>query len=388
MTREERLNPFPFFRHMRETSPVRYDHDRDSWDVFRYEDVYRVLSDHETFSSNRDALHPGKAESASLIDMDPPQHTKYRNIVSRAFTPKRVADLAPRIEQITAELLDKIAGKGEAQLIKDVAGPLPVIVIAEILGIPAKDRHLFKEWSDKLVESAAVQNTEADQALMMEKNRVSQELYAYFTEQLAARRANPGDDLLSVLLAAEVEGERLNEQQLLSFCLLLLVAGNETTTNLITNAIRAFAEQPELQTRLRENPGLMPGAVEEALRYYSPVASIPSRFATKEAELGGQLIKKGDQVVAWVGSANRDEAKFPHPDQFIVDRKPNNHLAFGWGPHFCLGAPLARLEGQIALQAILKRLANIRLQAGSELQPVTSTVVFAVQELPIAFETI
>lgn len=386
MTREERLHPFSFFKTMRETSPVRYDSDRDTWDVFRYEDVYRVLSDHTTFSSNRNAIQ-NREDSASLIGMDPPQHTKFRNIVNRAFTPKRVADLAPRIEEITHELLDEAAGKGAIDLIDAFAGPLPVIVIAEILGIPREDRHLFKEWSDKLVESPDVQQADAYQASMMEKARVAQELGAYFKKQLDARRVTPGDDLLTVLLDAEVEGERLDEGQLLSFCLLLLVAGNETTTNLITNAVRAFAEQPELQTQLRKNPDLIPGAVEEALRYYSPVAAIPSRFATADVELGGQMIKKGDQVVAWLASANRDEAKFPDADRFIVDRNPNAHLAFGWGIHFCLGAPLARLEGQIALQAIIERLPNIKLQADTELQPVTSTLVYAVKALPITFDT-
>ncbi|KEO84141.1 cytochrome P450 [Tumebacillus flagellatus] len=388
MTREERLNPFAFFQNMRETAPVRYDQDRDTWDVFRYEDVYRVLSDHTTFSSNRNAVLRSNqsSDNASLIAMDPPQHTKYRNIVNRAFTPKRVQDLAPRIEEITRELLDAVEGTGEVDLIREFAGPLPVIVIADILGIPAADRHLFKEWSDKLVESPHAQHDEAYQASMMEKARVSQELGAYFKKQLDARRVTPGDDLLTVLLEAEVEGERLNEQQLLSFCLLLLVAGNETTTNLITNAVRAFAEQPELQTKLRENPDLIPSAVEEALRYYSPVAAIPSRFATQDVELGGQWIKQGDQVVAWLNSANRDEAKFPNADQFLVDRNPNPHLAFGWGIHFCLGAPLARLEGQIALKAIIERMPNIRFKAGTELQPVTSTLVFAVKELPITFD--
>ena len=387
MTREERLNPFPFFQNMRNTSPVRYDNDRDTWDVFRYEDVHRVLSDHATFSSNRGSILKPMQENPSLISMDPPKHTQFRNIVNRVFTPKRVADMAPRIEQITHELLDQAAGQGKIELVEAFAGPLPIIVIAEILGIPTEDRRLFKEWSDRLVESPDEQTDESLQASMQEKARVSQELGAYFKTQIDARRVTPRNDLLTVLLEAEVEGERLNEQQLLSFCLLLLVAGNETTTSMIVNAVRAFAEQPELQTKLRENPDLIPSAVEEALRYYSPVAAIPSRFATQDVELGGQSIKKGDQVVAWVGSANRDEKKFPNPDQFIVDRDPNAHLAFGWGVHFCLGAPLARLEGQITLQAILERLPNIQFQAGTELQPVTSTVVYAVKKLPITFDT-
>lgn len=387
MTNEERLNPFAFFKNQRDSSPVRYDDNRDTWDVFVYEDVYRVLSDAATFSSDRYAiLNPEAANNVSLIAMDPPKHTSFRNIVNRAFTPKVVTDLAPRIEQITNELLDAIAGKGETELIEDLSGPLPVIVIAEMLGIPIADRRLFKEWSDKLVEVPNVQSEEALQQSMMEKGRVSQDLGAYFKKILDDRRENPGNDLITTLLQAEVDGERLNEGQLLSFCLLLLVAGNETTTNLITNAVRIFAEQPELQTQLREKPELIPSAVEEVLRYYSPVMSIPPRFATQDVELGGQLIKKGDQVIPWLASANRDEAKFPNADQFIMDRNPNPHLAFGWGVHFCLGAPLARLEAHIALKAIIERLPNIQFAAGMELQPITSTLVYGLKELHLTFD--
>jgi cytochrome P450 len=189
-----------------------------------------------------------------------------------------------------------------------------------------------------------------------------------------------------MLLKAEVDGASLTEQQLLSFCLLLLVAGNETTTNLITNSVRILIEKPELQDQLRENPSLIPSFIEESLRYYSPVMSLPSRFATRDVELGGQQIKKGDQVIAWLGSANRDEAKFPNADQFIMDRSPNQHLGFGWGIHFCLGAPLARLEAQVALSALISRLPNIKLAEGTELTPIRAVLVYGVKELPITFD--
>ncbi|GED69255.1 putative cytochrome P450 YjiB [Brevibacillus reuszeri] len=379
-TIEKKLDPFPIFAQLRGTTPVRYDENRKCWDVFRYEDAHQVLKDPATFSSKR-----GGEENESLLMMDPPRHTQMRALVSKAFTPKVIADLAPRIQSITDELLDAVQSDGKMDMVHDLAVPLPVIVIAELLGVPTKDRKLFKDWSDILVKGPAKNTEELFVQVMAERTQARQELDAYFAEIMKLRRQEPQDDLISLLLSADIEGEKLDDKEIIIFSILLLAAGNETTTNLITNAVRRLTEDQSLQQTLHEQPALVPGFIEEVLRYYPPVQAI-GRITTKDVQIGDVPIQAGEQVISWVASANRDEAKFPDPDTFIVDRKPNAHLAFGFGIHFCLGAPLARLEGQIAIQAIARRLQHIRFVEGTPLTPIPSPFVYGVKEFPVTFE--
>ena len=381
-TIEKKLNPFPIFAQLRETTPVRYDENRDCWDVFRYEDVHRILKDPATFSSRR-----GGEENESILMMDPPRHTQMRALVSKAFTPKVIADLAPRIQSITDELLDAVQNEGKMDMVHDLAVPLPVIVIAELLGVPTKDRKLFKDWSDILVKGPAKNTEELFVQVMAERIQAREELDVYFAEIMKLRRQEPKDDLISLLLSAEIDGEKLDDKEIIIFSILLLAAGNETTTNLITNAVRRLTEDEKLQQTLREQPTLISGFIEEVLRFYPPVQAI-GRVATKDVQIGDAQIKTGEQVISWVAAANRDEAKFHDPDTFIVDRKPNAHLAFGFGIHFCLGAPLARLEGQIAIQAIVERVQHIRFVSGTELTPIPSPFVYGVKQFPITFEII
>lgn len=378
-TIEKKLNPFPIFAQLRETTPVRYDENRKCWDVFRYEDVHRILKDPATFSSRR-----GGEENESILMMDPPRHTQMRALVSKAFTPKVIADLAPRIQSITDELLDAVQNEGKMDMVHDLAVPLPVIVIAELLGVPTKDRKLFKDWSDILVKGPAKNTEELFVQVMAERIQAREELDVYFAEIMKQRRQEPKDDLISLLLSAEIDGEKLDDKEIIIFSILLLAAGNETTTNLITNAVRRLTEDEKLQQTLREQPTLIPGFIEEVLRFYPPVQAI-GRVATMDVQIGDAQIKAGEQVISWVAAANRDEAKFQDPDTFIVDRKPNAHLAFGFGIHFCLGAPLARLEGQIAIQAIVERLQHIRFVSGTELTPIPSPFVYGVKQFPITF---
>ncbi len=371
------LLPFPIYRELREKTPVRYDEDRQSWDIFRYEDVHRILKDPATFSSRRGLEVRGE----TLLTMDQPKHTHMRNLVNKAFTPKAINDLAPRITSITNELLDQVASRGKMDIVYDLATPLPVIVIAELLGVPAKDRMLFKEWSDTMVKGVE-DNTDAAFAHMMaERDKAEAELVQYFLKILEERRKKPEDDLVSALLDAEIDGEKLQEQDILRFCILLLVAGNETTTNLITNATRLMTEQPAIQDQVRQQPELVKSMVEETLRYYPPIVAI-GRVATQDVEIGGQLIREGQQVVSWVGAANRDPDKFDDPDTFHPDRKPNAHMGFGFGIHFCLGAPLARLEAQIALEILLTRFTDIEFEKTS-LTPIPSPFVFGVKSYPV-----
>jgi cytochrome P450 len=385
--KEQLHAPFDRYRTMRATQPVFKDPNRDNWQVFRYADVARVLNEYATFSS--DGQRMAQVEGfegeinpigSSIIRTDPPRHRQLRNLVSQAFTPRMVAQLEPRITSITNELLDQVAATGKMDLVHDFAYPLPVTVIAELLGIPAELRDDFKRWSDALVAGEDGLSQEQRQALFQEV----QGMYGYFTQVLEERRLHPQNDLISALLTTSVDGQHLSNTELLGFCGLLLVAGNETTTNLISNMMLCFDENPNVVERLRQNRTLVPGAIEETLRYYSPVKAMP-RITTSETMIGDQYIGPGQFIIAWIGSANRDEAAFPDPDRFDIEREPNRHIAFGRGVHFCLGAPLARLEAKIALNAMLDRLPGRWQVADVPLEMVKSFIVFGAKKLPMTW---
>jgi cytochrome P450 len=379
---EQQLDPFPGYTRMRKTDPVFQDPQTDVWHVFRYDDVQRVLSEHTSFSSRMaggDASETGQLFAASLINTDPPRHRQLRSLVTQAFTPRAVEALAPRISEITTELLDQAASAGAMDLIAELAYPLPVIVIAELMGIPPGDRGRFKQWSDAIVSQT---RPEADGH---EHDGANREMADYFLGMIEERRRRPGNDLISRLLAAQIEGEHLSVLELLGFCSLLLVAGNETTTNLIGNAVLCFSEQPGTVRQLMAEPALLPDALEEVLRYLSPVQSM-YRVAAVDTTLGGQQIPAGSPIVAWIGSANRDPDHFPQPDVFDVGRAPNRHLAFGQGIHFCLGAPLARLEARIALQTVMDRLPGLGLVPGTRLERMDSTIIYGLKKLPVHWQ--
>lgn len=378
---ERVFEPFGIYSKMRREQPVYFDPERRNWNIFCYDDVERVLSDYETFSSQ---FTPGEIDtndpfSASMIATDPPRHRQLRTLVSQAFTPRAVNDLAPRIQEIVTQHLDRVMAKGEMDAIADLAYPVPVIVIAEMLGVPTADQERFKEWSDVAV-SLADFNGNVDYTEF--NNPAIMEMSAYFFNMLELRRQQPGNDLISGLLQANIDGETLSTIELLGFCALLLVAGNETTTNLIGNALLTFSEQPELWERLRAQPELLPAAIEEVLRYRSPVQSF-FRVAKKDVELGGQTLRQGDPIVVWIGSANRDETQFRGADRFDLERTPNKHLAFGKGIHYCLGAPLARMESRIALESMLKRFKSIERVPGGELERLPGLLVYGVSSLPL-----
>ena len=267
-------------------------------------------------------------------------------------------------------------------LIAELAYPLPVIVIAELLGIPAADRDRFKQWSDAIVRQTPAG---ARRHRRHDQGTAHREMAEYFMGMIEERRRRPGNDLISKLLAAQIDGQHLDAVELLGFCALLLVAGNETTTNLIGNAVLSFTENPGTIERLSAGPALLPSAIEEVLRYRSPVQSM-YRVAAADTTLGGQPIPAGSPLVAWIGSANRDPAHFPHPDVFDIGRSPNHHLAFGQGIHFCLGAPLARLEAVIALQAVISRLPGLALAPGTPLERMDSTIIYGLQQLPVTWQ--
>ncbi len=330
--------------------------------VARYADASAILRDHERFLS----LPPRTpfieerlqifGSAPRVVFSDPPVHTRLRRLVSRAFTPRRIRDLEPRIREITKELLDRAVAKGEFEVMADLANPLPVMVIAEMLGVPPEDYEMFKRLSDAVVES---DNTPPGTPIPDYIRQSFAQLRAYFVAEIEKRRRNPSQDLVSVLVAQE-EADALTEQELIAFVVLLLLAGNETTTNLIGNGMLALGRHPDQMERLRRGPSLMPRAIEEMLRYDCPVQSTV-RHPKVDVEVGGMTIAAKTFTFIIVAAANRDPAHFPNPETFDITRDPNDHLAFGEGIHYCIGAPLARMEGAIAIASVLERFPHLRL---------------------------
>ena len=374
---DARRNPYPLYEQARAAAPLLHDPRSGLWMVFDYGGVNRVLSDHGSFSSARGPDW--------MIFTDPPRHTKLRALVSKAFTPKSVAGLEGRIAAISHELLDRVVARGEMDVVADYALPLPMTVIAEMLGIPASDRERFARWNEVLLDmSHTIAGGDRAPAAMDGFIALAGEMGAYLEEQLARRRVEPTDDLLTRLAAAEVDGERLTHGQILGFSQLLLLAGSETTTNLIANAVLCFAARPDQLARLRDEPALIPAAVEEVLRFRSPLQWM-YRVATRDVPMHGRVIPTGAMVLAMIGSANHDPLVFPDPARFDVARSPNPHLAFGHGVHFCLGAPLARLEGRIALGHLIARLPNLELADTSPWVPRPGLHVHGPARLPVRF---
>jgi cholest-4-en-3-one 26-monooxygenase len=356
------------------------------WAVTRYADCVTVNRDYERFSSAARGTMPFEMpdedvaqQGLMMVNMDPPMHTRYRRLVNKGFTPRMVRDLEESIHRVTGAIIDQVIERGEADFVTDLSAELPLQVIAELLGVPAEDRHKIFEWSNRMVGNEDPEyQSQADEAL-----HAAMELYAYAAELFAAKRTDPRGDLMSVLTTVEVEGEQLSEMELELFFLLLTVAGNETTRNLMSGAMYAFFEHPMQWQRLRDDRRLLPTAVEEMLRFVSPVMNF-RRTAMRDVTLSGTQIKAGDKVVFFHASANRDEDVFADPDTFDITRDPNPHIAFGGGgPHFCLGANLARMEIRVMFEHILDRIPDIR--QGGDIQRLQSQFINGVKHLPVTF---
>jgi len=346
-------DPYDTYDRLRTKDPVHRMRLINGWVLTRYEDVDMVLRDHRRFSKDDGQ----EDEYRSMLHHDPPDHTRLRSLVSKAFTPRAVRELHPRVERIVNDLLNDLEGKDRFDLIESFAFPMPVTVIAEMLGVPAKDMDKFKDWSNDI--SLTIEPSLRDDQIRRVQ-RASEELYAYFESIIEQRRGEPQDDMITALLNAEDEGDKLTHEELLGTLVLLLVAGNETTRNLIGNGMRALLKHPDQIRKLRNNPDLLDSAINELLRYDSPV-QLDGRLVHSDVEVAGHQIHAGQRILCAIGAANRDPSAFTEPDKLDIERSESSHIAFGRGIHHCLGAPLAMLEARAAFSALLDRFSHIDL---------------------------
>jgi cytochrome P450 len=379
---------FAWLEDRRAHGQVHLDDKQQCWQILGHPETSAILSDPARFSSDLSALQPDQEDfvlfqRGNFVRMDPPQHRKLRTLVSQAFTPKVVAALEPRITELTMQLLDRAGERFD--LIDALAYPLPVIVIAELLGIPTSDQGLFRSWADVLVgqevdpEQALTEIRDEQMAALVPAMR---EMNAYFLDYIRSRRANPGEDLTSKLVTAEVDGVHLTDEEIVGFVGLLLLAGHITTTATLGNAILTFQEHPHAAAEVRADPTLLPAAIEEILRLRTPFPRL-GRLTTVDTEVGGVRIPAGQVVVPWLAAANRDARVFTDPDRFDIHRKPNPHLTFGHGIHFCLGAPLARLEAKVALRLLLQRYQDIEVATDEPVEYRSPWTMIAVARLPL-----
>jgi cytochrome P450 len=390
-----KANPYPFFAQLRDVAPVHritLPDKRAVWLVTRYEDVVTVLKDDRFAKDKRSVLTPDqmakepwipsflKPIERNMLDTDAPDHTRLRALVHMAFTPRLVENMRDRIQRLTNELLDGVQLRGRMDLIRDYAMPIPTTIIAEMLGVPVSERHKFHRWSNTIVSTVPSRwgILTAIPSLIA--------FLRYIRKLVRTRRVSPQDDLVSALVQAHEAGDELSEDELLAMISLLLIAGHETTVNLIGNGMLALMEHPQQMNRLRDDPALIKPAVEELLRYDGPVQTATERYTRVDVTIAGVTIPRGEMVFAALASANRDERQFDHPDTLDITREPNRHLAFGQGVHFCLGAPLARLEGQIAINSLLRRIADLRLAVPRHaLRRRPGLVLNGLKSLPVAF---
>ncbi len=402
---EKRFSPFEFYSFMRKNNPVAFDEQNEQWVLYRYRDIEKILRDHIKFSSKFELFkvpqeYQEKLNRPSLLNSDPPYHRKLRSIVDTLFVPIEISKLEPRIENIANELIDHIIEKNNAtmDLITDFAYPLPATVIAELLGVPAEDQDTFRQWADNIVSLEITSDINS----IRKANKTVSDMDIYFSKLIEKKKKIPANDLITHIIRAKVDGHSLSEKEILSFCGLLLNAGHVTTVNLIGNLVFSLLENPQEFKRLQENQNsLIKPAIEETLRYRSPVqflirtANVDVILSEGRKEGERKEIKKGQELVLYLGSANHDESIFTDPERFDITRKNLRHLGFGNGIHFCLGAPLARLEGQIALRMILERFKDLQFNFDyidkqdlyTKVTPFKSSFLLGLSHLPLRFQS-
>lgn len=389
-----RNNPYPTYEMLRASSPILYAEDLNMWFISAYEDVSTLLRDHRfgrsidhVLTREQRGLPPKPAHLApfnklsehSMFDKEPPDHTRLRSLVHKAFTPRRVENLRGQIQTITDQLLDAVQERGTMDMLADFAVPLPVTVIAELLGIPESDRHLLRPWSQDIVTMYELDHTQEQEHRAIQ---AAVEFSAYLRDLARERREHPQDDLITALALVQEEGDRLTEDELVATCVLLLNAGHEATVNVIGNGMFALLSNPDQFDLLKRQPDAVPTAVEEMMRYDTPL-QLFRRWVLEDVTYKGHQFKQGTEIALLFGSANRDPARFDNPDVLDVTRRDNPHISFSLGIHYCLGAPLARLELQIAVAILLRRMPNLRLVEPPQYRD--SVVIRGLRELKVAF---
>lgn len=393
-------NPYPIYDEMRTSDPIHWSAQNSYWLLTRYADIVSLIHN-DRLSSNRIAAHAARmpaaikeqfrpfftAVSSWMLMVDPPDHARLRGLVNKAFTPGVVGNMQSLIQELVDDMLARAQVQGRMDVITDLANPLPAMVIAELLGVPRTEQQKFKQWSDDITKALSGIDSARSKEELFSLYTIAQnsivELSAYFKERVNELRLHPRENLLSALAQAEEQGDRLTENELFANCALLMIAGHETTTNLIGNGILALLHNPDQHEALAANPDLIVSAVEELLRYDSPVQKM-ARIALADIDVDGKQIKQGDLVCFCFGAANRDPEQFPAPRQLDIARKPNRHLAFGHGLHYCVGAALARLEGQIVFNTVLRRLPRLRLET-ENLEWHRNFTLRGLKSLPVAF---
>ena len=394
-------NPYPVYDQLRANDPVHWSAENGYWIITRYADIVAQVQNQQ-LSSNRIGAHAGRmpveakehfrplfaAVGSWMLMIDPPDHTRLRGLVSKAFTPGVVENMRGLVQNLINDMLASVTQRGRMDLMTELANPLPAMVIAEMLGVPATDQQQFKAWSDDIAHGLAGIDSARNKEELFSLYDLAQTsflaLASYFRDKVVELRKQPRENLLSALIRAEDQGDRLTEDELLANCVLLMLAGHETTTNLIGNGVLALLRHPDQKERLARNPETIVAAVEELLRYDSPVQKM-ARIALTEINIAGKQIKQGDLVCFSFGAANRDPEQFVAPAQLDIERKPNRHLAFGHGLHYCVGAALARLEGQIAINTIISRLPVLRLET-EDLEWHRNFTLRGLKSLPVAFQ--
>jgi cytochrome P450 family 142 subfamily A polypeptide 1 len=371
---------------LRANAPVYYDEPRDVWGLCAYSDIGYASKTPSLFCSGLGMrAHMEEPITPSMINMDDPEHKRRRNLVNRGFTPNRVSETEPKIRQVVTELLDRVGPLGECDFVKDVAAPLPMVLIGDMLGVLPEDRGRLLQWSDDLLLLTTSTFTPEMEAL---SQRVSGEYATWVAQVAEERRAHPTDDLMSILVGAEVDGETLDLEGVIHESMLILIGGDETTRHVITGGMEALIHNPEQRQKLIDDPSKIPTAVEELLRWVSPIHNM-ARTTTRDVEIGGETIPEGSSVLLMYACANRDESVFEQPHVLNVERKPNWHVAFGGnGPHFCLGAPLARLELRIMFEELLRRLPDIELATNERLPMRNSNFITGIEQMPVRYTPI
>jgi cytochrome P450 family 142 subfamily A polypeptide 1 len=387
-------DPWEAYRWLRDHDPCHWDAKNELWVISRHEDVSAVSRNPELYCSKY-GVRPKVAAPMSIISMDEPEHTRQRRLINKGFTPRQVKRLEPHIRDLTNQIIDEIRARGEIDFVEDFAIHVPLIVIAELMGLDPDGRQRLYRWSDAMMSGDG--HTDPDDPVLQAAAAAFAEYVEYLIPIIEDRRRNPREDLISILTGAFDEGaldggdaiavkgdDELTSDELLMFLCILVVAGNETTRNAITGGLKAFSDFPDQKEKLLDHPELLDLAVDEIVRYVSPVISF-TRTVTRDHELHGRSLKAGDKVLLLYQSANRDERVFDAPDEFRVDRDPNPHLGFGIGPHYCLGANLAKLEIKVVFEELFRRLRDIRVKPGAQLQRADNALVLAIEHLPAIF---